>query len=883
MQKLSVFVVIKVRNHIIIIIAGLLSAIMMPAQNLPILKADASVKTDSLPNGMRYYLVQNPSIKGYADFVLVQRVGSNMSDSTAVLSRRTLAQSKRFNGRSPQEVMVSLGCFPEKDGFVSVKEEATVFRFENVMLKKHKNVLDSALLVLMDMADRYISSSDTLQSEYFVPENQAVIISGDIDTSLVRKKLLDLSLMLPAKQAREKEEKEWESRSAELIIVREQGSELASIEATWCSPAIPREQMNTVQPLIYEMFMEQLGVVLSERIKSGLASKVIPVADISYEYESITDSSDQESFTISLTVAEEDLEEASEVFISAIGAVKTFGPEVDETRYALQVYLDGLRDGVYDPVKPNSYFVNQCVSAYLYNTSLASMRSRLNFHTSRNLGDTVRTRLLHNVSSALIDADSNFVLTCRTPDFVRTKEDFSQMFYSEWGNAVADDSRPEIAPLPELDSVLFTHTSEEKSKVDAIRKEPVSEGTIWTMKNGLQVVYKKMDTNDKLYYSLALNGGYASVPDLEKGEGAYFSDYPWLCRIGDVPGEDFRKMLRLEGISIESSVNLSNAIISGKAPNDKLETLFRTLLTFLYEMEPDQESFAYYKKCEDLKFLNKKGGRQERIAAIDSIMCPGNVYSAYKSENTLTEDFFPKAEQYFKDMGSKINDGVLVILGDVDETSLKKLLVKYASDFKTSGRLHRRPVVDYQPVSGWSVYTVEGESPSIDVTMSAQMILSAENYFASRMAAMHIRQKLSEALTGTGTYLRFASNCRIYPQERFNVMFTVAEAPESGFAEGIETFNSLEDVQIIRNVLAALPEMKISDEELKSYKEYIKTEMSVSLQCPESWLHIIALRYLDGKDQTTNYAKRIDAITPEVVESLLSALGKGSRVEYIIK
>jgi hypothetical protein len=40
-----------------------------------------------------------------------------------------------------------------------------------------------------------------------------------------------------------------------------------------------------------------------------------------------------------------------------------------------------------------------------------------------------------------------------------------------------------------------------------------------------------MPTDGVLHYSLAMNGGYAGIPDLASGEGAFMSDYLDLCTI----------------------------------------------------------------------------------------------------------------------------------------------------------------------------------------------------------------------------------------------------------------------------------------------------------------------------------------------------------------
>jgi hypothetical protein len=51
---------------------------------------------------------------------------------------------------------------------------------------------------------------------------------------------------------------------------------------------------------------------------------------------------------------------------------------------------------------------------------------------------------------------------------------------------------------------------------------------------------------------------------------------------------------------------------------------------------------------------------------------------------------------------------------------------------------------------------------------------------------------------------------------------------------------------------------------------------------PEYWLHAMVMRYLDGKDYTSGYAAKIDAVSENDIRKILDLLEKGSKIEYII-
>ena len=163
------------------------------------------------------------------------------------------------------------------------------------------------------------------------------------------------------------------------------------------------------------------------------------------------------------------------------------------------------------------------------------------------------------------------------------------------------------------------------------------------------------------------------------------------------------------------------------------------------------------------------------------------------------------------------------------------------------------------------------------------MSLTAENYMASQIAAAILRQAVSSAIEGTGMYLRLSHNCRIYPQERFNVMISLAEASSCGFSRDITLTGPEAALRILRNVIEDLPELEVREEDLAKYKAVLKGHLAVLMKSPQYWTHAVTMRYMDGKNFTTGYEAKIDAVSVDRVRDILSSLSDASRVEYIVK
>ena len=111
---------------------------------------------------------------------------------------------------------------------------------------------------------------------------------------------------------------------------------------------------------------------------------------------------------------------------------------------------------------------------------------------------------------------------------------------------------------------------------------------------------------------------------------------------------------------------------------------------------------------------------------------------------------------------------------------------------------------------------------------------------------------------------------------------TLNEASPDGFHPDITPLSSTEAVALVRDVLSEIEGLEISSGELSLLKEQLKGAIALEMKGPMYWMNTITRRYLAGKDFTTNYAVKVDAVTAEKVKNILVALSKGSKVEYII-
>ena len=300
------------------------------------------------------------------------------------------------------------------------------------------------------------------------------------------------------------------------------------------------------------------------------------------------------------------------------------------------------------------------------------LRGHLNdFIVSRRLDDGRERELFNGFARALLDSARNLALRFDLPERDWHERGLSRSFNEAWSRPAPDEEYK--ANFGDTLS-LFQPTQRVRLRAEAA--EPISGGRLWTFSNGIKVIFKKMDTPGEFQYALMLRSGVAECPGLQAGESAFVGDMLALSSVAGLSGADFHEMLLANGITMQEESTLSDLRITGLAPRAKLPLLLRALLSVADARQPSKTAFDYYKSAEALRVDMEQLSPRDVNSLMDSLMRPNYFYTDRKQTSRLRDDLPERAEQYFAAAFSKINDGILVLMGDLNEDQLKKELVR---------------------------------------------------------------------------------------------------------------------------------------------------------------------------------------------------------------
>jgi hypothetical protein len=334
-----------------------------------------------------------------------------------------------------------------------------------------------------------------------------------------------------------------------------------------------------------------------------------------------------------------------------------------------------------------------------------------------------------------------------------------------------------------------------------------------------------------------------------------------LYDAGGLCASAFRDHLAVNGIGMDTQVALTYTSIHGQAPSSKLPTLLKALLALANGRTLNRGEF-------DIYLRNEKWAQEPVGNRLYSMLYPGFTYSAKKYAKGLNPGTQAKANQFYESLFSRMNDGMLLIVGDVDEATVRRALLRYVGGFRTQRGTVPRKTLRYQPHPGVASHKEAGVDKGVYMLLDAEIPLSGVNYAMAEIAAEVLRRHLVEALEGTGMSAEVTTGFHSYPQERQWMLLSC----EGGV-----------DVNAVRKGIRRAAASTVSQKDVDALKAKALAAMERELAEQETMVSALVARYGIGKDLVTHHKENVAAVTPARVQEMLSVLSAGSVAEMIVE
>ena len=828
------------------------------SQALPALEKAREIVTGELPDGISYYIVKNQDVPGFADFALVQPQRDSETSP-----REELVNLPHFKDQKPYEFLARWGVGYGARGFVRQQGNATIFRFAGVPVSS-PSVADSTLLLLFDLA---------LGSPY----RQSVIISGDIDVSVIGERLRILSMTVP-KRTEAESDQQYNWQPQEEASVTTGTGPVGLIRASYRSPRTDAALMNTIQPVMSRLLTREMEIILSKRLRAAFSQASIPLADFHFRYTGSDATPGDELVSISLETAPESLDAATRTLAGVLGSLDDGGVTTPEVSFARSCISEStLRDD--DNYRlTNAQYVDKCISACLYGANLASYATLSRMFTSRRLDIERERELLDRYISAMLSPSRNLRLYAAGP----VKPDGAallQSFKDGW-----QEGNPVVADVPSQADTLALTLPRGKVKLSNAAAEAFSGGKMWTFSNGATVIFKKTSDKGAFHFGYMVKGGWTEIPGITGAESAFVNDALALESVAGMSGERFRDLLAMNGIELQGEATLSDVRWTGYAASDKLPLVLKALLAIGTGSKADDDAYARYCAEEAVRQQRDKYAPEGTRAAIDSTLSPDYPFATGSTPQIPAADFPKRVNSYLSGKGATARNTLIVLAGDLNEAFVLKTLNHMLAGFGTARQRVIRPRLSYPLRDCWITTSAPGvwRDRGVWVGMSTSWPFSSGGNTTLSLACAVLEQELSKALASKGYNYSVIGDAALLPAEMISVYVNCRPVPSAGLPADVSAVPPGVALNTVREVINRLARENVSAQTLSAAKAAVSGKMQAQEADTKTLVTSIVWRNALGRDLTGSYKDRIKSVKASDIKAVFQAMD-ACKSEFVVR
>lgn len=900
---------------------------------LPPLPQDPNLVTGKLDNGLTYYIRHNETPKGQADFYIAQKVGSILEEENQRGLAHFL-EHMCFNGTNnfPEKGIINwLESVGVKFGrnlnaYTSIDE--TVYNISNVPVAR-KSVQDSCLLILHDWscdltldpkeidAERGVIHEEWRQSmagqmrimeeqlpkiypdsrygerlpigtmevvdnfppqvlrdyyhTWYRPDQQAVIVVGDIDPVYIEQKIKEIFSPIPMpKDARERVYFPVEDTPGTIYAIGKDKEMNAGVALMMFKTdnMLPREMRNTQLFFPTEYMTAMVTAMLNNRL-SDLAKK--PDTDYASASVSLGEffvAKTKDALTLQVVARGNDvLPGLAEAYREVMRAVK-HGFTVGEYERARAEFLSNIEKQYESRAdRESDSYSREYVRLFIDNVPAPGIE------VEKQLFDQYAQVLpLEAINSLLpqIVTEDNRVLFAMLPDngtfVVPTEQQAAETLAAvdaEELEAYKDEMRtdPLIPNLPKPGSVLSSKTLKNW------------DATEYTLSNGVKVIVKPTEfAKNEIYFDAIAKGKALSTVDPSLAPSVKFLPYALSRRgLNAYTNSDVQKYLQGKQASVAFSTDSYTREVEGNSTVKDLPTLMELIYATFTGINFTPDEFAAFQS-------SMKGQLANQESTPNYIFSKDLMQVLFKTplEQVLTTADIEAATldgtlAIVRPMLANAADYTFVFTGNIDPATFVPLMEQYiatlpADASKASTRIVANP--DFEPLlgSGTNEFTTAMQTPQTYVFVGTfgKLPYTAKNKYLTSVAGQILSKRLLNKI-----------------REEMGATYSIGAATSMNRSGDINTIMQIPfpmKPEMKAEALAAIKELiesmttNVTEEELNPVKEYMVKSARESLEKNEDWAGAIAATTINDVPTFLEAIDVVNAITVKDVQNFMKEL-----------
>ena len=934
----------KFRQMMIALLLMIMGITAVNAQmQMPPVPVDEAVRIGKLDNGLTYYIRHNNWPENRAEFYIAQRVGSiqendNQRGLAHFLERMAFNGSKHFKGNDLLRWCESVGIQfgGDLNAYTSIDE--TVYNISNVPTTR-EGIVDSCLLILYDWADGLLLEKEEIEKErgviheewrlrtsaqmrmlerdlpklypnskyghrmpiglmeiidnfepqflrdyyekWYRPDNQAIIIVGDVDVDKIEQKIKNLfsPIVLPENRALVVTEPVPDNAEPIFVIDKDKEQRTNNVWIMMKHEAFPDSMKNSMAYVLTDYLKGAAVSMLNDRLKEYAEKPESPYLQASASDGNYLFSHGVDAFELDVLPKDGQIEKAVQAAVTEARRAAEFGFTGTEYNRFKQNYISQLEKRYSNKDKRfNSQFVNQYVQHFLSNEPIPSID--YTYQTMKQIVPMLPLDAINGLMKQLLPAnDSNLVVLS-----LNTEKD-GAVYPTEEGlkGAIAAARSAQIEAY--VDNVKDEPLMTVLPKKGSIKKETKNALLGYTeleLSNGAKVILKQTDLKkDQVLLRGEGFGGSALYGMKDFANFKMYNEVIEASGLGNFSHTELEKALagKIASASLVLDVNRQN-VVGSSTPKD-VETMLQLVYLYFTNIAKDQKSYDNLMETKAVALKNRLLQPESVFGdSLQMTMTAHNPRSVSLKVEDLANVDYDRILQMAKEQTANAAAFTFTIIGNYDEATIRPLIEQYLAALPSQKKIVKSEDVttDFKGIVV-NNFKHKAETPKALALMAwytKDMPYTLENCIKADMAgqilSMEYLKKIREDASAAYTVGSQGDVSRDDFKTTAQVFVYCPMKPEKSDVA----------ITIMRDEVEAMTKTCDADK-LQKVKEYMLKNHGDELKTNGYWLNCINEWRRYGIDLHTDYEKLVSAQTPESICAFMAELLKaGNRAEVVM-
>ena len=920
----------------------LLVALSIGAQEAPEkLPMDPQVRYGKLENGLTYYIRHNEQPKQRAEFHIAQAVGAILEEDhqnglAHFLEHMAFNGTQHFPGKGIINYFESVGVNfgGNINAYTSIDE--TVYRLSDVPTYR-EGIVDSALLVMHDWSCGLLLLDEEIDAErgvileewrtgrtasrrmwkqmralmypgtqyakrdvigdtavinnfayqalrdyyrkWYGPDNQAIIVVGDIDVDTIEAKIKALWAEVPRRENfGERPIYTVNHNDKPLVaIVTDPEAQGTRITMEYKFDPLPEVLQSTAQDYMLTMIRDLACSMLNNRFTDLSLDPDASFAGAGCQYGQAAKKMD--AFYAVMVPKEGRETDAFNDLVYQLEKMHRYGFTNAELE---RVKNDKLNDieKIYNErnTRKNITLARECIRNFESGESMPGIEWERDFIQA--MLPMLSLEAVNRVAQSLIHPNPTIAITAPEKEQVHIPSQEAILA------AVAGQS--DLAIDAPQEEVIDRQLVKKAPRKGSVKSKAYNEGfgfTEWTLSNGIKVVIRPTEFKaDEILMQAFSKGGMTQVKTEDLPSAELATTIIGMSGLGTFTAPQLEKALSGKTVSVSPEISENMERINGSSSVKDLETMLQ--LTYLYFTAPRKDEEAFQTTINVLRSQLANRDKNPKVIFSDSVKLMASNHSErtqLMNVDLVDRVDLNKALEIYKARFANPADFTFVFVGNIDpkDPKVQEMICQWLGGLKT--KKTREEVIDHH------VRVPAGVQKSYFTRKMETTTASNRIQYTSYDMPYSLANDLNMEIIGRILSTRYLESIREREGGSYGVgtygNMSILPVPKATLIMQFDTDPQKQErlMQIIHEEIQTIIDNGPLASDLQKEKESMLKDYQEDLEKNKYWRSALYLYYMYSINNIRDYKPAVEAITAETVQETLKKLvDSGNMFEVVM-